>query len=251
MMILFPLSVLSVLLGHFFLLRKVENIDDERSTSSNDMVALVKLLLPLIVIIAVYTSIRMLFPAVNQLNRYLPMVIGILAAQIALQFQRPLGLKQWGEVLVTVTTINMAMVVTLALIYGAFIEARLPGGSFLMSEVRGELGMLGIPVVMVIFLVPFICGLTTGITIGFVGASFPIVLSLIGNGQDTSMLLSVSVLAYGSGYMGVILSPVHVCLIVTNEHFKTSLTQSLFRLLKPALVMIAFSFLLYVIINLF
>jgi len=36
----------------------------------------------------------------------------------------------------------------------------------------------------------------------------------------------------------MMLSPVHVCLIVTNEHFKTRLARSLWGLLPPAAAML-------------
>ena len=82
-----------------------------------------------------------------------------------------------------------------------------------------------------------------------VGAGFPIVISLLGENPELSSLLSTTALAYGFGYMGMILSPVHVCLIVTNEHFKTGLTDSLIRLLKPALVVFTGTLLIYFIVR--
>jgi hypothetical protein len=45
-------------------------------------------------------------------------------------------------------------------------------------------------------------------------------------------------LSYVCGFAGMILSPVHICLIVTNEHFKTRLLHSLTGLIKPAAVMV-------------
>ena len=47
-------------------------------------------------------------------------------------------------------------------------------------------------------------------------------------------MLAATALAFGFGYMGMMLSPVHVCLIVTNEHFQTRLPHSLRGLLAPA-----------------
>jgi hypothetical protein len=47
------------------------------------------------------------------------------------------------------------------------------------------------------------------------------------------------VLAYGAGFMGQMLSPVHVCLVVTNQYFKTSLLRSLVGLILPVLFVLA------------
>jgi hypothetical protein len=141
---------------------------------------------------------------------------------------------------VTRKTISLVLIVSIIRIYGALIEARLPGGTFLMDQMKDELNMIGIPVLALIIVIPFISGFTTGIAVGFVGASMPIVIRLIGSSPPLGLLLSTVILAYGSGYLGVLFSPVHVCLLVTNEHFKTRLTQSLVGLIPAALFMYGF-----------
>ena len=88
-------------------------------------------------------------------------------------------------------------------------------------------------------LLPFVAGITTGICVGFVGATFPIIVSLVGTDAPPADLLAAATLAFGFGYMGMMLSPVHVCLIVTNEHFKTRLAHSLRGLLAPAAAVLA------------
>jgi len=47
------------------------------------------------------------------------------------------------------------------------------------------------------------------------------------------------VLAYGFGFMGELLSPVHVCLVFTAEYFQTRLLRSLVSLIPPALLVLA------------
>jgi hypothetical protein len=105
--------------------------------------------------------------------------------------------------------------------------------------VREELSLAGIPLTAVMMLVPFISGLAMGLSVGAVGASFPIVLSLLGPSPATGALLSAAVLAYGCGYVGQLLSPVHVCLVVSNAYFKTRLAKSLPALLAPTAVVLA------------
>jgi hypothetical protein len=41
-------------------------------------------------------------------------------------------------------------------------------------------------------------------------------------------------LAYVSGYVGMMLSPVHICLLVTKDYFKASLAASYLHIYKPA-----------------
>jgi len=116
---------------------------------------------------------------------------------------------------------------------------------FLVDLLRAELADWGVPVVLMMMTIPFVSGLATGLAIGFVGASFPIVFSMLGGDPSLGQVLAATVLAYGFGYMGMILSPVHVCLIVTNEHFGTRLQSSLRVLARPAVAMLPAVVVLY------
>ena len=135
----------------------------------------------------------------------------------------------------------MVIIVILVRIYGAFIESKLPGGTLLMEQMRMELNNFGIPLTLLMLIIPFVSGLTTGVSVGFVGASMPIVVSLLGSSPDLFQLLSTVILAFTLGFMGVMLSPVHVCLIVTNEYFKTNLVKSLTAIIPPAIVLMLIS----------
>jgi len=125
------------------------------------------------------------------------------------------------------------------------IEAPLDSGPSMVAQMRVELGDWGIPVLAVLMLIPLISGMATGLAVGFVGASFPIVLSLLGEAPSLGTVLSTTVLVYGFGYTGMILSPVHVCLIVTNEHFSTPVPRALAGLVWPCVVVLCATVALY------
>ena len=249
MLLMFPLCLFSILGGYLFILKKINNENDSKKIrKKSDIKKLLLLLVPIIIIILIYSVIKIFIPFISEISRYLPMIIGIFISQIFLQIKKPMIFIDWRNIIFSFKTLNFILIVILVLIYGAFINARLPDGTMLMTYMRSELALLGIPLIAVIIIIPFICGLTTGIAIGFIGASFPIVLSLIGNNPTTGQLLSTTILAFGSGYVGMILSPVHICLIVTNEHFKTSLVESLLKLIRPALVVFLGTIVMYFII---
>jgi integral membrane protein (TIGR00529 family) len=86
----------------------------------------------------------------------------------------------------------------------------------------------GIPSVPVFCLLPFIAGLLTGHTVGFVGSSFPLLLSIVDH-----VSLSLISLAFVSGLIGVLLSPVHLCLILSREYFRADLS-GIYRKTIPA-----------------
>src|SRR4030042_100951 len=90
----------------------------------------------------------------------------------------------------------------------------------------------GIPNLPILFLLPFITGLLTGITVGFVGATFPLIISIAGNASIGAILF-----AFVAGFLGVLLSPVHVCLILTKEYFKADL-WGIYKMIIPATVVV-------------
>jgi len=254
MLIQLPFCMFSILCGYIFLLRRIPTKEKPKTGKKQqltDYYILLKLLAPIFTVIIVAIVVKMIYPGILDISRFMPIAIGLCCAVALLQWQRPLSLKIWSKMIFTKALISLLLVVISIRFYGAFISADLPNGASLVETMRQELCDLGIPVVLIIMMIPFITGFTTGIAIGFVGASFPIVFSLLGADPQLSELLAANVLAFGFGYMGMILSPVHVCLIVSNQHFKTTIAGSLKGLMKPAVIMLCFTFIYYVLIKLF
>ncbi len=86
----------------------------------------------------------------------------------------------------------------------------------------------GIPVSPVLFLLPFMSGLITGITIGFVGSTFPLIVHMVGDASIGAISF-----AFAAGFLGVLLSPVHICLVLTKEYFKADF-WGMYKLIVPA-----------------
>jgi hypothetical protein len=84
----------------------------------------------------------------------------------------------------------------------------------------------GLPPLMIFFALPFIVGLLTGLTVGFVGATFPIITAMSGGHPDPAAVT----FAFASGFAGVMLSPTHLCLLLTLRYFKAD-TAATYRLL--------------------
>ena len=98
----------------------------------------------------------------------------------------------------------------------------------------------GVPLEAALIALPLLAGVLTGITVGFVGATFPLLVSLPGG--DT--LASVA-LAFAAGFTGVLLSPVHVCLILTKEYFHAGMAALYRRLAPPAVALTAAGVVVY------
>ena len=84
-----------------------------------------------------------------------------------------------------------------------------------------------IPVVIMLGISSLIVALLTGSPQGAVAVIFPILSAFFPGNLETATL------AYIMAIAGAMLSPAHLCLIVTAEYFK----GDLFRILKPVLFM--------------
>jgi uncharacterized protein len=99
-----------------------------------------------------------------------------------------------------------------------------------------------LPPEVVIFLVSFSAGLLTGMVAAFVAMGYTILAGfLYTNGIEPSYIF----LAYLSGYLGMILSPTHLCLILTNEYFKSDLLKVYKQIAIPVILMAVVGFLIY------
>jgi hypothetical protein len=111
-------------------------------------------------------------------------------------------------------------------------------GETLVTLMRDEFINAGIPLLAVIMLLPFITGMVTGLAFGFVGASFPIVFALVGPNPTLGISAATTALAYGFGYMGMMISPIHACFVVTCEHFSTPMLATYRYIAGPILVIL-------------
>jgi integral membrane protein (TIGR00529 family) len=119
-------------------------------------------------------------------------------------------------------------------------------GIMIFQEVLRATGALGgisaffaasrMPVHLLLFLIPFIAGVVTGLTVGFVGITFPLLLPLMGGLSPSPALVA---LAFGSGFAGVMLSPVHLCYVLTCDYFKADIAKVYHRLFLPSALVLA------------
>jgi uncharacterized protein len=102
-----------------------------------------------------------------------------------------------------------------------------------VNQVSQELIRWRIPLTLIAILLPFLIGGVVGIPIAFVGTTFPILISLIQSLELTHLMLPYMMLALVSGFVGVLLSPLHLCLLMSNEYFQTSLAHVYRYLMIP------------------
>lgn len=130
----------------------------------------------------------------------------------------------------------------IGLIFGVLLFKNSLEVSGAVKNLSGFFARTGIPLILLLFFLPFIVGLLTGFTVGFVGSTFPLLLSLI---KDNA--LHHITFAFCSGYAGVLLSPVHLCLVLTREYFDADLWKVYRRIIPATLTVLLAGVLKYMI----
>ncbi len=85
-------------------------------------------------------------------------------------------------------------------------------------------------------ILPMLVGLISGITIAFVGATFPLILGILDQLGIQGKIPYV-VLGLFAGFAGVMVSPIHICFLLTCEFFHTNVARVWPRLFLPCLIL--------------
>ncbi|MFZ5646548.1 MAG: DUF401 family protein [Bacillota bacterium] len=106
-------------------------------------------------------------------------------------------------------------------------------------QVSNSIVSAGVPTLLILIALPLVVGVLTGLVQACIGVSFPLVMAMVEPSAGYVML------AYVSGVVGVMISPVHLCLILTAEYFKADFMRSYRPVIVPSLMVVAGTLVLY------
>ncbi len=113
------------------------------------------------------------------------------------------------------------------LLFGIMIFKEILESTGAIDTVARDFTRMGMPPLVLILALPALLGLITGYANALVGLGFPILLPFF---QNSDAAVVYAMLAYLSGYCAVLLSPMHICLVMTMEFFHADLSK-VYRLL--------------------
>ncbi len=96
-----------------------------------------------------------------------------------------------------------------------------------------DMQTIGMPPAVILVALPALVGFATGLSMAFVGISFPLLLPFMSVSGDISGYALF--LAYVGGGVGYMLSPLHLCLTLSSEFFGARLGD-VYRLMVPPLL---------------
>ncbi len=209
----FPISVTCIAAG--LLLGKIGN--SQRSGARPDLLLLLKSLWPIlfIVLLGLVLKVDLIFSVVFVI------LILVFAYRIRFPAVKRAFLKSFSPNIIVLIFGVMTLMYTM----------EITGTAGLFYE---ELLQINIAPAFVVFAVPFVVGVLTGVTSAYIGVSFPVILPLLGT--ESLSFKSGMLLAFAGGFMGVMASPVHLCLVLTKEYFRASLGKTMVLLALPIVI---------------
>jgi integral membrane protein (TIGR00529 family) len=225
----FILSPFMVILGLVFCTSKVKLQESDSSLENKlkkPFLLLVKSIWPVVLVVALSLFLR------------IDMMIALGLVILLLIFIRKVKFKAILTIFKETVTFDVVVLILGVMIFKGLLDSS--GAVKVMPE---QMMRLGIPKLAVVGIIPLTVGVLTGVTSAFVGVSYPILLPfLIPHQMDWGLVM----LVYACGFIGVMLSPVHFCLILTKDYFKADLLKVYKLILLPSLFLILLALLLVI-----
>ncbi len=162
-----------------------------------------------------------------------PFELGVIAALVAaivcIVVQNRLG----GDFLVGVLR-KRALWAMLLVIAAIFIFKDLMQAAGVVTAMAAVAGSSVALFAAAVFL-PFLVGAVAGINVAFVGATFPLLIGLLESLGMAEQIIPYLILGSFSGFTGVMISPIHICFVLTCDYFQTDLFVTWRRLVAPCL----------------
>jgi integral membrane protein (TIGR00529 family) len=218
---LLPMTALIIALGavsSYRMLKPTKRYETEERTSKRSIVYdLLRASWPILLIVALVLA------GLDVVIAF-PLALALLACQ-----QR----AKWPELKIALKSgIDLQI---LFLLYAVMLFKATIEGAGAAYTLFSDMQHIGMPTSVLLAFLPFLIGFATGISMGFVGISLPLLIPFIISGPQVNSYALM--LAYMSGYVGVLLSPLHLCLILSTEYFKASLAK-VYKLILPPLLAI-------------
>ncbi len=221
-----PMTFVMVPVGYILLIRKIKETGEGRGHLWKPLISTLSGVWPILLAITIY--------AVTEIHLVFAIMISIAVLLIK---ERP-GAKIIKE------AAKQALAPRLfALVFGILSFQQMLEITNAVNSIPELSSQYGLPPAAIIIAVAFISGLLTGMLAALVGLSYPILAGFL---YQPTLNYNYIFLAFVSGYVGMMLSPTHFCLILTNEHFKAKLSKVYKYLAFPLLIVFLVGFLLYI-----
>ena len=228
----FPLTIITVIVGFIWEYKNLRK--DTTLINKKDILFNLKKLFfgvwPILLIIVLVLGTK-----TDLLLSLLIVILSLIFINI-----KKLSLKILKEIVKNDIDLSVVILIASIMIFKRILQVS--GGIEIIPEAFAK---LGVHPFIVLFSIPFFIGMMTGVGSAALGIGLPVLLPIIIQGEPN---LYYAMLAFTGSFAGVMISPMHLCLVVTKNYFKADMAK-IYKMLTLPLIIISLSALVLVIVR--
>ncbi len=235
---LVPVTLAAIVVGYLVILRRVGPSREADAGGPEENGSILALGAPILVVLIgalggsqLVSALAGRYPALADLPGQAPMALALVLAVLLAGFQGG-RLKTIVDVAFSRHTAGMLYLIMAILAFQAVASAS--GGVNALSRLMVEHEL---PLFALVICLPFIMGLITGIAVGYAATAFPVFIALLPPDNPIPYLM----LGHAAGFAGVMTSPAHACIVLSNQYFDASSGRVFYRLWLPQGLTLAFA----------
>ena len=229
----FPAFIAFIVIGLIFLKFFIKKIPTHRRVTKKEYSGLIYLLPPVIPIV-IYTIIFAFFTIIELENlkdfQRSIFIIGVVFSIVSLPYLIKIDWRKYFQILKRSLSFNLAFAIVGIMIFRNIMEA---------SEANEIIAMMigGLPfhAIFIIIIIPLIMGLITGYNFGAIALSYFLVEPFF---EYTGLnIIGFASLIFISSLVGYLISPIHLCNVVSSDYLKTDTTR-MYKMYIPAVILL-------------
>lgn len=210
-----------IVIGYIFLRRLTRHVPQEVQNITKDYHGLIYILPPVVPLL--FYPLKLV--GLSETRCFL---LGVSLSLLILYFLVDIDAKRYTGILKKSLTGNLAIA-----IFGIMILREMIRISEMHVLITETMQNLAFPALLMIILIPLLLGALTGYNLGAVALSYPLVDPFF---SFTGMqLLGLTSLIFMSSLIGYLVSPIHLCNVLSSEYLKTDTTR-MYKMLLPAAI---------------
>lgn len=205
----FPTFFVMIVIG-FFMMRKVKNLESGKRADGGGLIHIIPIVVPIIFSLSLSTFLNL--ESVSSLLLALPFgIFSVFAIE-----------KRETKEIIKILKRGLSWRLPFAIV-GIMIFRGVVTSSGVISSIQTLTNNTFVPPLLLIVLIPFVLAFFMGYNLGAIALSYPIVEPLF-HSVGSNIVPIVSIL-YVSSFVGYLISPLHLCMVVTNEYFKPDIAK--------------------------
>ena len=229
----FPAFIAFIIIGLIFLKFYIKKIPTPEAIPKKEYSGLIYLLPPVIPIF-IYIIFFSTFTIIGLENlkdfQRSIFIIGVVLSIIALYYLTKIDWKKYYEIIKRSLSFNLVFAIVGIMILRQMIEV-----SKANEIIATMIGGLPFHAIFIIIIVPLIMGLITGYNFGAIALSYFLVEPFFEyTGLNT---IGFASLIFISSLVGYLISPIHLCNVVSSDYLKTDTTR-MYKMYIPAIILL-------------